>query len=909
MTRGDLTASAEYDSFDRNGDGIDREPAAALSAQETEAAAARWKLEAQIAANTQQVKADMDERQSSLMASSGSARCLFTLNVSLEDFLPQTFLGALKVRLRVQQLSLVGLVPGSVNATVEIVDVQSVLLSALQTANTLTGETIGGYMVLNVHTRFSGGSPQGNLVSQASTIPGRRLDQSLECQSPSTRVAALQAVEDMVHKQRERVREEIRQRAEGTRSPGQSDTINHGSPSRAAGLLAKAREGLLEAQAEIAAAAIKNEQESKHVALEQQAQKLRADDLEEVLQYSRADEYSEHAKATGVQPSGMQAQLAQEMRSGKHQIRDEVLSNNTQRAAVAAERVWDLLVQERVRSQQAEVRASAAEREASVARRESEETSARHLGAMKRVRHLEDELKKSQVEVMRLVMRAHSTVEAPTGQQGLYGLSDNPAASAVQAAVGPALNAAIQQTEQDANTAASQGSFYPKNSVYLIILNQAGELTAKQFASKLQLNIKKGLIVREPHHWPGYREDIDTEVAHPWPEGWTIGDNGWRCVAAVVLAEPMRKPEVMEKVQIAMPQDFQRLEVRPRKLLCNCLRTISTASLHKSESFIDSSPVRLGLMECDFDADGAPAQEVVQLSKTKKQLDLLLNNAQSNLDAAHIGDIEELEVQLQSKTKQCEELRLHISQLDQRLETLYKECEQYATTAADAMAAREVEAAAWAAEKTQLELALHAKDDELDIVMVGQRRMAQDKDELKKQLSDQNHRLAQCEVELTQGTQRCQATELVLEDAKEVNARWVEHMQILEEERNTFEGLCEELAVQVEALTEEVEAHRTRADDTGKALHAANQLLEAEHTNSNTEKARLEGKLESMLWLEGQFSSLKGVNEKLRTELKDREQGNTWWQSHAAQLEIEKTSLQQENEIMRDMLRGRAPHR
>jgi len=60
-----------------------------------------------------------------------------------------------------------------------------------------------------------------------------------------------------------------------------------------------------------------------------------------------------------------------------------------------------------------------------------------------------------------------------------------------------------------------------------------------------------------------------------------------------------------------------------------------------------------------------------------------------------------------------------------------------------------------------------------------------------------------------------------------------------------------------------------------------------------TLNAVVAGKLESMLWLEGQFSSLKGVNEKLRTELKDREQGNTWWQSHAAQLEIAKTSLQE----------------
>ena len=52
--------------------------------------------------------------------------------------------------------------------------------------------------------------------------------------------------------------------------------------------------------------------------------------------------------------------------------------------------------------------------------------------------------------------------------------------------------------------------------------------------------------------------------------------------------------------------------------------------------------------------------------------------------------------------------------MDARLTEQYKEAEHFAAAASDAMAAREVEAAAWAAQKSQLQLSVSSKEDEID---------------------------------------------------------------------------------------------------------------------------------------------------------------------------------------------------
>ena len=226
----------------------------------------------------------------------------------------------------------------------------------------LRGNYIAGAKVLlveafSVNPAKRGGSPAPYPYEARSVSP--------EPLSPQEKEATKQAVQDMVKAQRDKIRQDFRDRQGGAK-------VAATQGGRASSLLLEAREYLQEAQVEVAAAM------TQHWAEEQRWQQEQEDHIKQAAamdaQIAQVPPYdkAKAEKALIETAAGVAADAgkdleairdavrAQEVAGARQHLRDEVLSSNSERAAVAAERVWDLLIAERQKSQSFELEATKA---------------------------------------------------------------------------------------------------------------------------------------------------------------------------------------------------------------------------------------------------------------------------------------------------------------------------------------------------------------------------------------------------------------------------------------------------------------------------------------------------------------------------------------------------------------------
>jgi len=247
--------------------------------------------------------------------------------------------------------------------------------------------------------------------------------------------------------------------------------------------------------------------------------------------------------------------------------------------------------------------------------------------------------------------------------------------------------------------------------------------------------------------------------------------------------------------------------------------------------------------------------------------------------------------------------------LDQRMEEKTKENSYFASAASDAMAAREVESAAWAHQRTTFELGLASREEEIDSLQLSHSQLMKDRTRLEESLEEQMHRMAVVTLELDETSHRIKAMQLEIDDGKASNESWAEHSALLENERGSYEQLCEELAVQVESQLNEIEAlSRDKADLAGR-LRAGDASFEKEKGRTEGLVSRLEGRLDQMEWLEEHHERLKQEHEAMLERLEEAERENSWWASHAAELEKGVESLKGKNDVLVDAIRSKSRRR
>jgi len=232
-----------------------------------------------------------------------------------------------------------------------------------------------------------------------------------------------------------------------------------------------------------------------------------------------------------------------------------VLSSNSERAAVAAERVWDLLLAERNKAQSFEMEAQQATRAFAAAKRERDEYEARWGGLKKNNEHLKQELSKSQTEVMRLLMRFHHSEGAVTLPAAAAAAAAGvPSSSAWSETVEPAMSAMEKHaTEQrrayDVTASKNKGKFYRSGQVWRIIYNHSENRPAKSFKESLEVSLSlngvdppsKAVYLREARHWDSFYIDKKaTEKTKPRdPATWKIKESGFNLVAILLFNEPV----------------------------------------------------------------------------------------------------------------------------------------------------------------------------------------------------------------------------------------------------------------------------------------------------------------------------------------------------------------------------------
>ena len=188
--------------------------------------------------------------------------------------------------------------------------------------------------------------------------------------------------------------------------------------------------------------------------------------------------------------------------------------------------------------------------------------------------------------------------------------------------------------------------------------------------------------------------------------------------------EQIRKLEELQ-AKLVEAKNFtgaQEYEDQIRELRLN-VGTVSASEVARgiSSSAADVAlPIMVNVLPADEDGDGRQAQSLSQTEKVMAQMRDGFHTAATHLLAADLGDREEFEIKEKRLRSEVETLTQQTRDLDKRMEEKTKENAYFASAASDAMAAREVESAAWAHQRTTLELGLAARDDEIDSLKLSQ---------------------------------------------------------------------------------------------------------------------------------------------------------------------------------------------